>query len=71
MTPVVAGVAAGLAGSLALSRFVEALLFQVQARDPLTLGLAAGTILVFAPAAVYAPVRRATRVECTVALCEE
>ncbi|HTM47193.1 MAG TPA: ABC transporter permease [Bryobacteraceae bacterium] len=71
MTPVVLGVAAGVAGSLALSRFVEALLFQVQARDPLTLGLAAGTILVFAPAAVYAPVRRATRVECTVALCEE
>jgi hypothetical protein len=29
----------GLAGSLALGRFLEALLLQVRARDPLTLGL--------------------------------
>ena len=35
LLPVSAGLAAGLAGSLALGRFVEALLFQVRAHDPL------------------------------------
>ena len=61
---------AAVAASLALSRFVEALLFQVRPRDPLTLALAASAVLLFAPLAVYTPVRRATRVECTVALRE-
>ncbi|HEV2689947.1 MAG TPA: FtsX-like permease family protein, partial [Bryobacteraceae bacterium] len=37
MIPVTIGLAVGLAGSLVLSRFLEALLFQVHPRDPLTL----------------------------------
>ena len=45
MIPVLIGLVIGIAGSLALSRFVEALLFQVHARDPLTLTAAAFTIL--------------------------
>jgi len=71
LLPVSAGLAAGLAGSLALGRFVEALLFQVRAHDPLTLALASCTVLLISPAAIYVPLRRATRVECTVALREE
>lgn len=71
MIPVMIGLAAGLAGSLALSRFLEALLFQVRPRDPLTLGLAACAIVLISPAAIYFPLRRATRVDCTVALREE
>ena len=71
LLPVAAGLAAGLAGSLILSRFLEALLFQVRARDPLTLALAAMSVLLICPVAIYRPLRRATRVDCTVALREE
>jgi putative ABC transport system permease protein len=71
MIPVIVGIAIGLAGSLALSRFLEALLFQVHPRDPVTLALASATILIVSPVAIYLPVRRATRVDCTVALREE
>ncbi len=71
MLPVAAGLAAGLAGSLILSRFLEALLFQVRPRDPLTLVLAAASVLLVSPAAIYRPLRRATAVDCTVALREE
>ena len=71
MAPVLVGIAAGVAASLALSRFLEALLFQVRARDPVTLAAAALAILLVSPVAIYAPLRRATRVECTVALREE
>ena len=71
LTPVAAGVAAGVAGSLALGRFLESLLFQVKARDPLTLLLAASAVLLISPVAIYWPLRRATRVDCTVALREE
>jgi putative ABC transport system permease protein len=71
MVPVMAGLAIGLAGSFALGRFLEALLFQVRAHDPLTLAVAASTILLVSPVAIYVPLRRATRVDCTVALREE
>lgn len=71
LLPVSIGLTAGVAGSLALTRLIEALLYQVSPRDPLTLTLAAATILLFTPAALYLPLRRATRVECTTALREE
>ena len=71
MIPVTIGLAAGLAGSLALSRFLEALLFQVRARDPLTLAVAAAATLLLSPLAIAVPLLRATRVDCTVALREE
>jgi putative ABC transport system permease protein len=71
MAPVSIGLAVGLAGSLVLSRLVESLLYQVRPRDPLTLALAVSTILVLTPVAVWLPVRRATRVDCTTALREE
>jgi putative ABC transport system permease protein len=71
LLPVAVGLSVGLAGSLALGRFLEALLFQVHARDPLTLALASCTILVISPLAIWLPLRRATRVDCTVALRAE
>ena len=71
MIPVSIGLAAGLAGTLVLGRFVEALLFHVRARDPLTLALAMAAILLVSPLALFVPVRRATSVDCTVALREE
>jgi putative ABC transport system permease protein len=71
MVPVAIGVVVGTAGALALSRFLEGLLYEVRSRDPLTLLAAAAAILLVSPAAVYIPMRHATRVECVVALREE
>lgn len=71
MLPISIGLAAGLIGIYALSRFMEALLFHVRARDPLTLVLAVSVILLISPAALLVPLRRATSVDCTIALREE
>lgn len=71
MLPVMIGLLVGIAGTLALGRFLEALLFQVKARDPLTLALSAAAILLVCPLAIYVPLRRATGVDCTVVLREE
>ncbi|HJT90209.1 MAG TPA: FtsX-like permease family protein, partial [Bryobacteraceae bacterium] len=71
MAPVAIGLCVGLAASLVVSRFLESLLFHVRARDPLTLTVAVGAILAIAPVAISIPLRRATRVDCTVALREE
>jgi putative ABC transport system permease protein len=68
LAPVVAGLVVGLAASLMLGRFLESLLFQVHPRDPLTLGMALAAVLVVSPMAIWVPLRRATRVDCTVAL---
>ncbi|MGA2579888.1 MAG: FtsX-like permease family protein [Bryobacteraceae bacterium] len=62
------GIAAGLAGALALSRLLGSLLFGVSPADPLTY---AGAIAVFgavALAACYFPARRAARVDPMVTL---
>ena len=45
MLPIAIGLTIGLAGTFALGRFVEALLFHVRPRDPLTLALAVAAIL--------------------------
>ena len=68
---VLLGVAVGIAGALYLSRFLEALLFGVQPRDPLTLGAVAILFLAVAALACYVPARRATRVDPVVALRAE
>jgi predicted permease len=62
------GVAIGIAGSLALTRTVESLLFGVTATDPLT--FAAVTLLLVAAAllACFIPARRATKVDPMIAL---
>ncbi len=62
------GVAIGIAGSLALTRTVESLLFGITATDPLTFG---GVTLLLVGAgllACYIPARRAARVDPLIAL---
>ncbi len=56
------GVAIGLAGAFAVSRFLEAILFQVDSRDPLTFGLVALVMFGVSGVAAYLPARRASLV---------
>jgi predicted permease len=61
--PVVAGLLVGIAAALAAGRILSSLLFQVSARDPLTIGAVAVVLLAVSAAAALAPARRATRVD--------
>ena len=65
---VAAGIAIGIAGSLAATRLMSAMLYNVSARDPLTLALAAVTIGIAAALATLIPALRASRVDPMVAL---
>jgi putative ABC transport system permease protein len=65
------GVAIGIAGSLALTRSVESLLFGVTPTDPLTYVAVAVLLTVVAVTASYIPARRAMRVDPMVALRHE
>ena len=62
------GVAAGLAGSLALTRVMAKLLFGVSAYDPMTFLAVACLLILVALAACYVPARRAMRVDPMAAL---
>jgi predicted permease len=65
------GIVAGIAGSLALTRFLRAYLFGVSATDPVTFVAVSAVLGAIAMAASYFPARRATRVDPMVTLrCE-
>ena len=66
-----AGAAVGLAGSLAISRFVESLLFGVRSNDPATLGFVLVLLVAVGTIAVLIPANRASKVDPMVALRED
>jgi predicted permease len=71
MSIAVVGIAAGLAGALLATRFMESLLFGVAATDPATFGATAGLLAVMALVAAYVPARRAARVDPLISLRSE
>src|SRR6185437_4653443 len=62
------GTAIGVAFALSLGRFLQSLLFEVRATDPVTLAVVAVLLLAVALAACYIPARRAMKVDPMVAL---
>jgi putative ABC transport system permease protein len=62
LRPLAIGVAAGVLGAFAIGRLLEAILFSVEARDPLTYLVVTGIILGASLAACAIPARRAARI---------
>ena len=60
---ITAGLIVGLAGALALTRLLQALLFGVSPTDPLTFVVVAAVLTVVALVATFLPARRAARVD--------
>jgi putative ABC transport system permease protein len=60
---IAAGLALGLAGSLWTVHFVEALLFQVEARDPVTFAGSAAVLVAVGLLAAWLPAHRAARLD--------
>lgn len=60
---VAAGVALGLVGSMWTGRFVQAMLFQLDARDPATFAVAAAALALVGIVAAWLPARRAGRLD--------
>jgi putative ABC transport system permease protein len=64
----VVGIAAGLLGSIWITRLVKGLLFGLTPNDPVTMALAIAAMVMVAFVATYIPGRRAMRVDPIVAL---
>jgi putative ABC transport system permease protein len=62
------GVVCGIAASLALTRLLEGLLFDIRPTDPLAFSAAASVLVITALMACYLPARRASRLDPIVAL---
>jgi putative ABC transport system permease protein len=71
MNLAVTGVAIGLLGALALTRFLSSLLYDVQPMDPLTLVTMSFILISVVLLACYIPARRAAKVDPMVALRHE
>ncbi len=71
MRPVLVGIGIGVAGALALSKFLAALLFDIAPTDPLTYAVVVVSLVAAAMVACYLPARRALRVDPKVALAAE
>ncbi|PYP64218.1 MAG: hypothetical protein DMD26_13545 [Gemmatimonadetes bacterium] len=65
------GVTIGLAGALALTRVIRALLFNTDPLDALTFSASAAVLLLIAVLSSYLPARRALRVDPTIAMRTE
>jgi putative ABC transport system permease protein len=65
------GIGVGLAGALALTRFLRTFLFDVTPSDATTLVTVSTLLFIVAVAAGYVPARRATRIDPLVALRQE
>jgi putative ABC transport system permease protein len=65
------GLAIGIAGALATTRFVASFLFGIKSNDAGTLSLAAAVLALVAALAGYIPARRASRLDPMAALREE
>jgi putative ABC transport system permease protein len=63
MTPILLGLAAGMAGALAAGNLLSKLLYEVSPRDPATLAGVCLLLCLTGLAACFAPARRATRVD--------
>ncbi len=71
MQLVAAGSLIGLAAALVLTRFIQSLLYEVSAADPLTFAVVIFLLALAALAACYLPARRAARIDPMTALrCE-
>jgi ABC-type antimicrobial peptide transport system permease subunit len=68
---VAAGVTAGIAGAVILTRFLASLLFNVSPRDTATFAVTALVLMVTALAACALPALRAARVDPAIALHDE
>jgi len=66
-----AGIAAGVAGALALARSMATLVFGVSTRDPLTFVAVPLVLAIVAAIATVVPARRAARVDPMLALRDE
>jgi len=65
------GVGAGLLGSLALTRFLQSMLFSVKPTDPATFATIAALLAAVTLLACFVPAQRATRVDPLIALRHE
>ena len=65
------GVALGLCGAFALTRFIRGMLFEVSPSDPATFAAVSAVLLCAALAASYIPARRASKVDPMAALRSE
>jgi ABC-type antimicrobial peptide transport system permease subunit len=68
LAPVGIGIAGGLAGALALNRFLRSLLFSVEPTDAMTLAAAIAMVVGMAAIACWLPAWRASRLDPNIAL---